>query len=186
METETPEHKTLNNALVATNKVLSITWKLSVNHAPHIHNTEIAQDKRIILFKGSKLENQHTRMTLRTLSWVYKPSDYLMVIGSGSPCWSYQSQDLRPAKTERRQGMPPPCSLKKQAHNNNNNLFYNRFAFTYVRQISTSIALLGRTYHRDSGQDGLSSYSSRQMEQVVMRSRPSTATASQCAIHQRE
>ena len=33
METETPKHKTLNNALVATNEVLSITWKLSVNHA---------------------------------------------------------------------------------------------------------------------------------------------------------
>ena len=33
-ETETPKHKTLNNALVTTNKVLSITWKFSVNHAP--------------------------------------------------------------------------------------------------------------------------------------------------------
>ena len=49
---------------------------------PHIHNTKIAQDNRIILSKGSKLENQHTRMTLGTLSWVYKPSDYPMVIGS--------------------------------------------------------------------------------------------------------
>ena len=35
-------------------------------------------------------------------------------------------------------------------NNNNNNLFYNRFAFTYVRQVSTSIALLGRTHYRDS------------------------------------
>ena len=43
---------------------------------PHIHNREIAQDNRIILSKGSKLENQHTRMTLGTLSWVYKPSDH--------------------------------------------------------------------------------------------------------------
>ena len=34
METETPKHKTLNNALVPKNEVLSITWKLSVNHAP--------------------------------------------------------------------------------------------------------------------------------------------------------
>ena len=33
-ETETPEHKTLNNALVTTNEVLSTTWKFSVNHAP--------------------------------------------------------------------------------------------------------------------------------------------------------
>ena len=49
---------------------------------PHIHNTEIAQDNRIILSKGSKLENQHTRMTLGTLSWVYKPSDHPIVIGS--------------------------------------------------------------------------------------------------------
>ena len=49
---------------------------------PHIHNTKIARDKWIILSKGLKLENQHTRMTLGTLSWVYKPSNYLMVIGS--------------------------------------------------------------------------------------------------------
>ena len=34
METETLEHKTLNNALVITNEVFSITWKFSVNHAP--------------------------------------------------------------------------------------------------------------------------------------------------------
>ena len=69
---------------------------------PHIHHTETAQDNRIILFKGSKLENQHTRMTLGTLSQVYKPSDYLMVIAASSPCWLYQLQDLQPAKTERR------------------------------------------------------------------------------------
>ena len=68
---------------------------------PHIHHTETAQDKRIILFKGSELENQQTRKTLGTSSWVYKTSDYLMVIGPGSPCWSYLSQDLWPAKTER-------------------------------------------------------------------------------------
>ena len=103
MEMETPKHKTLNNALVTTNEVLSTTCKYSVTTPPHIHNTEIAQDNRIILFKGSKLENQHTRMTVGTLSWVFKPSDYLMDIGPDSPCWSYQSQDLWPAKTERRQ-----------------------------------------------------------------------------------
>ena len=34
METETPEHKTLNNALVTTNKALNSTCKYSVNHAP--------------------------------------------------------------------------------------------------------------------------------------------------------
>ena len=68
---------------------------------PHIHHAETAKDNKIILFKGLKLENQHTRMTLGTLSWVYKPSDYLIIIGASSPCWSYQSQDLRPAKTER-------------------------------------------------------------------------------------
>ena len=79
---ETPKHKTLNNTLVTTNEVLSITWTFSVNHAPHIHNMEIARDNRIILSKGSKLENQHTRMTLGTPSWVYKPSDHPIVIGS--------------------------------------------------------------------------------------------------------
>ena len=36
---------------------------------PHIHNTEIAQDNRIILFKESKLENQHTRMQLCVSSY---------------------------------------------------------------------------------------------------------------------
>ena len=79
-EIETPEHKTLNNTLVTTNEVLSITWKFSVNHAPS--HTQIAQDNRIILSKGSKLENQHTRMTLGTPSQVYKPSDHPIVIGS--------------------------------------------------------------------------------------------------------
>ena len=34
MKVETPEHKTLNNTLVTTNEVSSITWKFSVNHAP--------------------------------------------------------------------------------------------------------------------------------------------------------
>ena len=53
-EAETPEHKTLNNALVTTNEVLSITWKLSVSHTPHIHNTKITQDSRIILAMGLK------------------------------------------------------------------------------------------------------------------------------------
>ena len=98
-ETETPKHKTLNNTLVPMNEVLSTTWKLSVNHAPHIPNTERHQDTKTILSQGSKLEKQHTRKTLRTLSWVYKPSDYPMVIRTGSPCWSYRLQDLCPTKT---------------------------------------------------------------------------------------
>ena len=33
-ETEIPEHKTLNNALVPTNEASSTTWKLSENHTP--------------------------------------------------------------------------------------------------------------------------------------------------------
>ena len=36
MEGETTEHKTLNNALVTTNEVSNITWKLSASHA-HSH-----------------------------------------------------------------------------------------------------------------------------------------------------
>ena len=57
---------------------------------------------------------QHTRKILWTLSWVYKPSDYPMEIGSGNPCWSYRSQDLRPTKTVRGVEMhfSPPKLLK--------------------------------------------------------------------------
>ena len=33
-ETETPEHKTLNNTLVLRNEVLNRAWKLSANHTP--------------------------------------------------------------------------------------------------------------------------------------------------------
>ena len=98
-EMETPEHKTLNNALVPMNEVLSITWKLSKDHTPHIHNAKIRQNRKTFLFQGLKLEDQHTRKTLGTLSWVYKPSNNPIVIGAGNPCWSYQSQDLRPTRT---------------------------------------------------------------------------------------
>ena len=66
---------------------------------PHIHKAEICQDSKTILSQGSKLENQHPRKTLRTLSWVYKPSNNPIVFGAGNPCWSYRSQDLRPTKT---------------------------------------------------------------------------------------
>ena len=42
-EAETPEHKTLNNALVTTNEVSNITWKSSASHTPshtqHENNT---------------------------------------------------------------------------------------------------------------------------------------------------
>ena len=34
VETETPKHKTLNNALVTTNEVLNTICKYSANHAP--------------------------------------------------------------------------------------------------------------------------------------------------------
>ena len=47
----------------------------------HLHKAETHQDKRIILYEGSKLENQHTRKILGTLSWVYKPSDNPIMIG---------------------------------------------------------------------------------------------------------
>ena len=45
MEAETPEHKTLNNALVTTNEVLNITWKLSASHAPS--HTQHEKKRRI-------------------------------------------------------------------------------------------------------------------------------------------
>ena len=79
---------------------------------PHIHNVETHQDSKTILLQGSKLEDQHTRKTLGTLSWVYKPNDNPIVIGAGNPCWSYWSQDLHPTKTVRRHQMhipPPKC-----------------------------------------------------------------------------
>ena len=47
----------------------------------HLHKAKTHQDRRIILYEGSRLENQHTRKTLGTLSWVYKPSNNLTVIG---------------------------------------------------------------------------------------------------------
>ena len=122
---------------------------------PHIYNTKITQDSRTILATGLKRENQHTRRTLGTLSWVYKPSDYPMVIGPWLSLVGRTSHKTYGQLTLSGVEMhiPPPCYLKKQAQ---------------------------------TGQDGLSSYSSRQMEQVVMRLRPSTATASQRAIHQCE
>ena len=83
---ETAKHKTVNNTIVNKNEVLTTLWKLSQDHTPFIHKTGEHKDKRIILYKGSKLELQHTRKTLETLSWVYKEDDYSMVIGRGSPC----------------------------------------------------------------------------------------------------
>ena len=81
----------------------------------HIHKAEIHQDSRTILFQGLKLENQHTRKTLGTLSWVYKPSDNPIVFGAGNPCWSYQSQDLHPTKTVKgiETHIPLPIGMKR-------------------------------------------------------------------------
>ena len=45
---------------------------------PHpLNNSEEYQDSKTILFKGSKLEDQHTRSIRWNLSWVYKPDDHL-------------------------------------------------------------------------------------------------------------
>ena len=77
---------------------------------PHIHNMKIAQDNRIILSKGLKLENQHTRMTLGTLSRVYKPSDHPIVFWIPAllvGCTSRKTYDqlkLRGVETH----IPPP------------------------------------------------------------------------------
>ena len=66
VEAETPKQKILNSAPVTTNEALNSTCKYSVNHIPHIHHIETAQDNRIILSKGSKLENQHTTAKFET------------------------------------------------------------------------------------------------------------------------
>ena len=79
---------------------------------PNIHNVEIHQDSKTILFQGSKLEDQYTRKTLRMPNRVYKPSDNPIVFGAGNPCWSYGSQDLHPTKTVKGVEMhipPPKC-----------------------------------------------------------------------------
>ena len=60
---------------------------------------EVCQDSKTILYQGLKLENQHTRKSLGTLGWVYKPSNNSMVFEASNPCWSYRSQDLHPTKT---------------------------------------------------------------------------------------
>ena len=39
MEIKPPKHKTLDNALVLKDEVLSITWKLSINHGPFTYIT---------------------------------------------------------------------------------------------------------------------------------------------------
>ena len=81
---------------------------------PQIHNAEIRQDSKTILFKGSKPEDQHTRKMLGTLSWVYKPSNNPIVIGASNPCWLYKSQDLHPTKTVRgiETYIPPPVCMR--------------------------------------------------------------------------
>ena len=115
VETETPEHKTLNNTLVTTNEVINRTCKYRVSHAPsHTSHRKQLRITGSFYLRDRNWKNQHTRKTLGTLSWVYKTSDYLMVIGPGSPCWSYQSQDLWPAKTVWRRGTPLPCHCRKR------------------------------------------------------------------------
>ena len=44
-----------------------------------LNNSDKHKDRRIILFRGSKLEDLHTRKTRQTLCWVYKPSDFSQV-----------------------------------------------------------------------------------------------------------
>ena len=82
---------------------------------PHIHKAELHQDSKTILFQGLNSEKQHTRKTLGTLSWVYKPSDNPIVFGASNPCWLYRSQDLRPTKTIKgiETHIPPPICMKQ-------------------------------------------------------------------------
>ena len=69
----------------------------------------IRQDSKASLFQGSKQEDQHTRKTFGTLSWVYKPSNKPIVFGASNPCWSYRLQDLHPTKTmDVKMHIPPP------------------------------------------------------------------------------
>ena len=81
MEMETPKHKTLNNALVTTNEVLSITWKFSVNPLTYTAQKQLKITGSFYL-RDRNWKNQHTRMTLRTPRWVYKPGNHPIVIRS--------------------------------------------------------------------------------------------------------
>ena len=114
-EIKTPEHKTLNNALVTTNKVISITWKLSINHASLTYITQ----KYVRIARPFYLRDRNWKINTPerhcgTSSWVYKPSDLPTMIGGGNPCWSYRSQNLHPTKTVQDTKMPfPPPKLSK-------------------------------------------------------------------------
>ena len=65
---------------------------------PHINSSETHQDNRIILFLGSKPEDQHTRRIQETLSSVYKPGDYLCLLGT-APHAGCSSFTTAPTKT---------------------------------------------------------------------------------------
>ena len=63
-ETETPEHKTLNNAQVSMNEVLSTTWKSSKTMPPPTYiRQKYVRIAKTSLFQGSKSKEQHTRKT---------------------------------------------------------------------------------------------------------------------------
>ena len=83
---------------------------------PHIHKAEIRQDSKTILSQGSKSEKQHTRKTLGTLSWVYKPSNNPIVFGASNACWSYWLQDLHPTKTVKGVEMHIPLPIRMKPH----------------------------------------------------------------------
>ena len=66
---------------------------MKIKPKPHLLHTlnSSTRNIRIILYEGPKLELQHTRKTLGTLSWVFKEDNYSIVIGKDSPCGSVSS-----------------------------------------------------------------------------------------------
>ena len=62
---ETPEHKTLNNALVTTNKVLNTTCKYSANHAP----SHTSHRKKLRITGSFYLRDRNWKTTHQNDTW---------------------------------------------------------------------------------------------------------------------
>ena len=80
-EIETTKYKTLNNALVSTNEVLSTTWKSSKTMPPpHIHKAEIHQDSKNQFIPRIKIKRAaHQKDTMNTGLGIYikqQPIDF--------------------------------------------------------------------------------------------------------------
>ena len=96
-ETETPEHKTLNNTLVSTNEVSSTTWKSSKTTPPTYIWQKYIRIAKTSLLQGSKTKEQHTRKMPWTPDWVHIQSNNLLTAG---PSALHEEEASAPSKTD--------------------------------------------------------------------------------------